>query len=272
MIEIPKEFQPEQRGAYPNYCTSEMMEQYIHKHYRGEHERIYLPIYWTNYYVQNDYGKGNIKPLYQFLDSLDKTKRYFTTCQYDDGVLEMPSDLDLMVFSSGHLSGVPVPLLPSHYLDRPVTDKKYDLTFIGNAANHPIRSEAISLTSCWHFDGLSSHEYYKVLAQSEFALCPRGYGVTSFRLYEALHCRAVPIYVSNVHWLPYNRAIDWNKMAIIIKPDEIHTIRERMVTHVQNWEYYEGIKSLFTMEGISQYIEGFLKATELIENRILTAQ
>jgi hypothetical protein len=266
MIEIPKEFQPEQRNAYPSYCTSDMMEQYVAKNLVTDGiERIYLPIYWTNYYVQNDYGKGNISPLYRFLDSLDKNKKYFTCVQYDDGILEMPSDLDLMVFSSGHPSGVSLPLLPSHYLDKPVTDKRYDLTFIGNAGNHPIRSEAISYTSCWHFDGLSSHEYYKVLAQSEFALCPRGYGVTSFRLYEALHCGAVPIYVSDVHWLPYSRVIDWNKIAIIIKPEEIHTTREQMANHVQDWDYYEEYKGLFTIQGVAQYIEGFLKGTERLE-------
>lgn len=260
MIEIPKEFQPQQTHAYPSYCTSEMLEQYVAKHLVTDGiERIYLPIYWTNCYVKKDYGKGNIKPLYQFLDSLDKSKKYFTCVQYDDGILEKPSDLDLMVFSSGHPSGVPVPLVPSHYLDRPNTTKAYDLTFIGNLDNHPIRRELVHATGCWHWDNQSPSDYYRVLAQSEFTLCPRGYGVTSFRLYEALHCGAVPIYVSDVHWLPYKEAIKWNKIALIVKPSEIPFIREMMASHVQDWDYYDQYKDYFTMAGVMAQIQYYLK-------------
>jgi hypothetical protein len=259
MIEVPRIFQPEATTSYPHYCTTEMIEQYAHKNMPEIKGYEYLPVYWTNYYCQNDYGNGNIRPLYDFLDSLDKSKKYFTCVQYDDGIIEKPSDLDIMVFSSGHPSGIPLPLIPSHYLEKPVTTKRYDLTFIGNAANHPIRSEAISSTSCWHFDGLSAHEYYKVLAQSEFALCPRGYGVTSFRLYEALHCGAVPIYVSDVHWLPYKEAIKWDKIALIVKPSEIPFIREMMAIHVQDWDYYDQYKDYFKMAGIMAQIQYYLK-------------
>lgn len=255
MIEIPKEFQPQQTHAYPSYCTHEMLEQFCHRSLLTDGiERVYLPIYWTNYYVQKDYGNGDITPLYRFLDSLDKSKKYYTVVQYDDGILEKPSDLDLMVFSSGHPSGVPLPLVPSHYLEKPNTAKAYDLSFIGNLENHPIRRELVHATGCWHWDNQSPSDYYRILAQSEFMLCPRGYGVTSFRLYEALHCGAVPIYVSDVHWLPYTEFIDWDRIAIIVKPEEVHTIRDRIKSHRQDWGYYERIKYWFNTCGAHDYV------------------
>jgi hypothetical protein len=47
-------------------------------------------------------------------------------------------------------------------------------------------------------------EYCNVLARSVFALCPRGYGKSSFRIAEAIHYGAVPVYVSDEFVFPYN--------------------------------------------------------------------
>jgi hypothetical protein len=42
-----------------------------------------------------------------------------------------------------------------------------------------------------------------VLDRSVFAVCPRGYSPTSFRLYEALQVHTIPIYVwEHVEYLP----------------------------------------------------------------------
>jgi len=265
-LEIPEEFRPTATHTYPSYCTEMMIEQYMDANYLGDHERIYLPVFWTNYYVKNNYGNGNIKPLYDWLGTLDKTKKYWTVVQYDDGILEMPDGLDIVVFSAGSARGVPIPLIPSHYLEAyDHLQKAYDLTFIGNVANHPLRKQLVEETGCWKMDGFLPQDYYRALSQSEFTLCPRGYGVASFRLYEALHCGAVPIYVSDVHWLPASRTIEWDKIAILVKPEEIGDIRSMMKSHVQDWEYYDSIKGLFTMSGTFQFISGFLKGQEEIE-------
>lgn len=267
-VSVPKEFQPSATSSYPSYCTSEMVEQYFAKHYKGDHERIYLPVLWTNYYCQKDYGKGNIRPLFDWLDSLDKSKKYFTIIQYDDGIIEKPDGLDILGFSSGHGSGIPIPLVPSHYLDVPIVEKVYDLSFCGNLTTHPIRKQLIDETGCWVSYNRRSDEYYQFLSQSEFTLCPRGYGITSFRLYEALHCGTVPIYVSDVHWLPASRSIDWSKIAILVRPNEINTIRYKMTQHVQDWDYYDSIKELFTMQGIFDYIVGFLEGEQKLRNEL----
>jgi len=258
--EIPEQFQSQQKSSYPSYCTDMMIEQYVSQNYKGEHNRIYLPIYWTNYYVNNAYGNGDIKPLYYFLDSLDKTKKYFTICQYDDGILEKPNDLDLLMFSSGNSQGIPIPLLPSHYLNYDETEGKlYDVSFIGNKTTHPIRQKVVDVLRPWVFDNFVSQHYYQRLYDSWFSLCPRGYGATSFRLYEALMCRSVPIYISDEHILPFSELIDWNRIAIIIHSDDIAILRQIMAEFETDWEYYDSIKHMFTMEGTLKYIESCLK-------------
>lgn len=265
IAKVPDQFRPRQNSPYPPYCTEMMVEQYVSRHYNGDSDRIYLPVYWTNYYCNNGYGHGRIEPLLQWLGALDKSKKYWTVVQYDDGILQKPEGLDILVFSAGNPSGIPIPLIPSHYLEVPNVMKGYDLTFIGNINNHPIRKQLIEETGCWKMDGLLPQDYYKVLAQSDFTLCPRGYGVTSFRIYEALHCGAVPVIVSDIDWLPYSRMIDWNRIALIVHPDEIGNIRGMMASHVQDWGYYNQIKGLFEMQGILDYIQGFLSGKDAIE-------
>lgn len=258
--EIPKQFQPQQKSSYPSYCTDMMIEQYVHQNYKGEHERIYLPIYWTNYYVNNTYGNGDIKPLYYFLDSLDKSKKYFSVVQYDDGILEKPDDLDLLIFSSGNSQGIPIPLLPSHYLEYDETEGKlYDVSFIGSKTTHPIRQKMIDVLRPWVFDNFVPQHYYQRLYDSWYSLCPRGYGATSFRLYEALACRSIPIYISDEHILPYAEKIHWHKIAIIIHSSDIALTRQIMAEFETDWEYFDSIKHMFTMEGTLKYIESCLK-------------
>lgn len=257
---IPYKFQPKQKASYPSYCTDVMIEQYVAQNYKGEHKRIYLPIYWTNYYVNNAYGHGDIEPLYHFLDGLDKSKKYWTVVQYDDGILQKPNDLDLLVFSSGSTQGVAIPLLTSHYLQEyKENSNEYDITFIGSTTTNPIRKAMIEEIRPWVFSNLLPSDYYDRMSKSKFSLCPRGYGATSFRLYEAFACRSIPIYISDEHILPYAENIHWNKIAIIIHSSDIALSRKIMAEHKQDWEYFDSIKHMFTMEGTLKYIESCLK-------------
>jgi hypothetical protein len=259
IADIPYQFQPKQRFSYPSYCTDIMVEQYVAKNYKCEHERIYLPIFWTNYYVNNAYGHGDIEPLYEFLDSLDKSNKYFTVVQYDDGILQKPNDLDLLVFSSGSMQGVPIPLLTSHYLQEYTENSnEYDISFIGNTTNHAIRKQAIEEIRPWVLSNLLPKDYSDRMSKSKFSLCPRGYGATSFRLYEALASRSIPIYISDEHILPYAEKIHWNKIAIIIHSSDIAVTRQIMAEHKQDWEYFDSIKHMFTMQGTLNYIESCL--------------
>ena len=41
------------------------------------------------------------------------------------------------------------------------------------------------------------NSYKDLISESYFSLCPRGYGPTSFRLYESISLGTVPIYISD---------------------------------------------------------------------------
>jgi hypothetical protein len=92
-------------------------------------------------------------------------------------------------------------------------------------------------------------------------LCPRGVGLTSFRLYESLQCLAIPIYIyDDIPWLPYQDEISWKKISIIINVNDIDKIPELLekISAKEITEYQINIKKLinkyFTLNGTCQYI------------------
>lgn len=187
---------------------------YYNFHVENKRSRTYLPIFWTGYYVNADYGKNQtmIRALQEFLNSLDPSKKYYTIVQYDDGILNDVSHLDLRVYSmSGSPMHYPLPLIcmPHKY----VLDNKRDffMSFIGRPT-HPIRSLIVEQykddPDCYCSHKLHSLETYcEILSRSVYALCPRGYGPTSFRIMEAMQYGAIPVYLSDRFILPHQREL-----------------------------------------------------------------
>jgi hypothetical protein len=66
------------------------------------------------------------------------------------------------------------------------------------------------------------------MADSVFALCPRGYGPTSFRLYEAMQMGCVPVYITDQAWLPFKDEILWDQTAVLCGIDEVAGLPERL--------------------------------------------
>lgn len=178
--------------------------------------RLYLPVCWTSYYKRYNYGKNQaaINQLQYFLNTLDKTQKYWTVIQNDDGILNDISHLDCKVFS---MSGKPVgseqlPLVcqPHRFLF-PNIKKDILCSFVGRITN-PIRKNLINIwngndfylkkdcyVSCHHH---SLEEYCKILARSMFVLCLPGYGFNSFRVCESLQYGAFPTILQDVSHPP----------------------------------------------------------------------
>ena len=53
-----------------------------------------------------------------------------------------------------------------------------------------------------------------------------GYGKSSFRLYEILQLGSVPVYISDIHYLPWMDELDWNDFCVPVNADEIEEIDE----------------------------------------------
>lgn len=229
----------------------------------GEEKREYLPVFWTSWYVNNNYGndKKAIANLQEYLNMLDKSKKYFTVLQYDDGILNDLSGFDIKVFGSGGgRIDFPIPLICKPHPFEFALRKDTFASFIGSNS-HPIRRTMTNL-----FRGrykiprghLKIHEYCELMARSTFALAPRGYGQSSFRICEALQYGAIPVYISD-HWIVPGD-IDFNEYGVLIHNDEIRKLDkilkeitpEQIKSKQEAGKYY--YEKMFTPEGCMKLI------------------
>lgn len=261
-VTVPAEFRPTANYTYPSYCTHMMVEQaYFENYVNATGKRIYLPVFWTNYYVMNGYEKGDHSRLNDFLRSLPKDVQYYTIVQYDDGVMCKDHGLDLLTFAAGGIGDIPIPLLPSHFPMQYNPNKTKLCNFMGNVNNHPIRKQRIEGVD--YFEGLNHIQYFEKLNEYKYTLATRGYGKTSFRLYEALAMRSIPIYLSDEHWLPYGMEINWNEISCLATtPQEV--IDHLSATDEASEAYRKAainayFDRYFTMSGVISWIKQYLR-------------
>lgn len=223
--------------------------------------RTYLPIFWTAYWINNNYGKKErgINAMQRYIDGLPRDKKYFTICQYDDGPIVDFKDLDIIVFGmSGGRIDYPIPLLcqPHGYK----FDCKRDIfaSFIGGDT-HPIRRELVKQFTgnkdcIVNFNKVKLKEYCNILARSVFALCPRGYGKSSFRIVEAIQYGAIPVYISDQFVIPYNS--EFPGLIANASSDACRLLYERgCVDHITQLKHkIEKVKLYYTYEGCKQKI------------------
>jgi FkbM family methyltransferase len=231
IVPVPEQFRPLQPFPYPsgNY---EAFEEWFFKNANPEeiNGRVYLPIFWTSYYRRT----LPYEPLDNYLRSLDRSKKYFTIIQYDDGIMNDISFLDIKVFAmSGERVDYPLPLIAQQHPNPwTKTDKTIFANFIGSNT-HRIRENIVNKYSAkkdWYvnFNKHDETSYRDIIAQSTFTLCPRGYGKTSFRIMEALEHGSIPVYISDSFIIPHN--YDFNKYGVTIHSDEIHLIDKILET------------------------------------------
>lgn len=200
--DVPAEFRPHHPIQYP--ADNDMIfEEWYYQQELLPVDRTYLPIFWTSFYCKYKYGRDRnaINKLQVFINRLDKSKKYYTIVQYDDGILNDISFLDIKVFAmSGNRIDYPLPLIcKPHQWGFPFS-KSIFCSYIG-VVNHPIRNTLNQYAglSGWY---ISTHQhslqqFCSILARSRYVLCPRGYGKTSFRIMESLQYDAIPVYITD---------------------------------------------------------------------------
>jgi len=95
----------------------------------------------------------------------------------------------------------------SRYLRYLPWDKKKNQVLVGPfGATHHSREilKEISYHQIFHFelDRLAPRNYYKLLAEFRYVLCPRGNGIDTHRLWETLYSGSIPI-VEQTEWSSY---------------------------------------------------------------------
>jgi hypothetical protein len=293
ICDVPKIFQPNYKSDYPSYSSGRNMEEICYEYFSlFKHnivsDYIYIPIFWTSYYIKKNYA-NDIDELYNWLDTLDKSKKYFTIVQYDYGIFVRNYDLNILVFSAGggglnikndtmtrevpfyglkryiffgNKGDFDIPLICLPLFPSINTNKDIYCSFMGRFDTHSCR---IEMKKCLEnnpkfefFESVNFDEYNKIINRSVFTLAPRGCGYTSFRIYEAIMGKSIPIYIwENTQILPFSDIINWNDIAIVINSSEIENLPQILenVNIIEKQNNISRVKEMFTFKYICNYIK-----------------
>jgi hypothetical protein len=122
--------------------------------------------------------------------------------------------------------------------------KKYLFSFIGRNS-HLIREKIFSMNfsrqdvyikdSSESFDLYDKNlkdkaeqlRYSEIMKLSKFALCPRGCGANSIRLFEAMQLGVAPVIISDEWILPYGP--DWKECSIVISSKNLNSLEKILI-------------------------------------------
>lgn len=216
-------FQPHINTDYPPGNTLIFEEWFAQN--LPDNERRFMPVFFTSFYVNNGYGKSynaNVR-LREFIESLDHGRKWYTVLQYDDGPVIDLSKLDCIVFGSGGgRIDIPIPLICQPHPDVPRGTRTVFAGFAGGMT-HPIRKQLLHFRNRPGFEihrkAIPIKSYCELMARSTFALCPRGYGLTSFRICEALQFGAIPVYISDHYIIP--KGLDFNDYGVLVHSSDV---------------------------------------------------
>jgi hypothetical protein len=242
-LPVPKEFKPyTQKFRYPkhnkDYGVEQDFDNYILENdnlltvFPDEADYHYLSVYWTRYFINNNYGKLENDELQNMCNKiiLDPTKT-FTICQYDDGPLVELGKTLVFLSSRKTIEGLDIPLLSSDLIYcwfKP--QKKNQASFIGRLDTHPIRQEMFhelkGIKDYFIQDStFGTQRYIRSILNSNVSLCPRGYGGSSFRFFESMQLGTVPMLIGDIDTRPFKDIIDWDSCSFYTKnPQEINSI------------------------------------------------
>jgi len=272
LIEIFSNYRPSPSyPTYPPYHQGLYLEDYFFKWFvenNIETERFYIPVFWTTCYVENTYHG-----LQDVLKTLDPSLKYFTVAQHDDAIREVLPPDTISFNAGGNGGGIPIPLIcspiPEVYKKNLVRD--IFCSFVGSIT-HPIRvmmcnelvtNEKYVIKAKNHTSSVSSNDFLNFLNitnRSIFSLAPRGYGRSSFRLYEIMQLGSIPVFIYDHKWCPFEDEIDWSEFSVLIHIKDIKDIDKILsnyspekIKQMQD-NMYKYWSNNFTMESVCKKI------------------
>lgn len=271
MIVVSDEFRPRNILEYPP-GNKQTFEEYFFDEYTKSNinmNRIYIPIFWTNYYICKNYGKGDLSKLQSVLDSLDRSKKYFTIIQYDDNILNDLKDLDILIFAQGGYGiykeksyVIPLNCQSNNQID--TCEKDIFASFVGRIT-HPIRNlifkEFGNKKDYFISDPIDYKSYKNIMSRSIFSLCPRGYGLTSFRICESLQVGSIPVYIYDEDFIPFEDEIDFERACVLITENKIDSI-ESILSNILE-------EKISDMREYGEYIYNNYYRYESLYNRVI---
>lgn len=144
------------------------------------------------------------------------------------------------------------PFVAHHEYSPTCEQKDYLFSFVGrrcHAVRHAILDqpyaredillEDTSLTfDLWAQDGADrkaagQRSYAEKLLRSKFALCPRGAGTSSFRLFESMQLGVAPVIISDAWVVP--EIPQWNSACIMVKEKHVGEIEKILTAHERDY-------------------------------------
>lgn len=203
-------------------------------------QRYYLDVFWTNYYISKSYCNLDMSDLQNYLNQLDTSKKYYTICQWDDGIQHDVSHLDLVTFSSGGVGDYAIPLNCNQQAYPENKSKRFLASFIGAIfGRHSVREKmwmwsreipqgSDEILVMERSEKLPRGYFTSLMSDSVFALCPRGYGKTSFRICEALQAGAIPVYIHDEPWVPFKDKVNFSDYGVLCHVEEIDDLLKKL--------------------------------------------
>jgi hypothetical protein len=234
LLDVPASFQPERAPyRYPAYAKDYGVEQDFHLFLKNSYQHkvpspvdadfLYLPVYWTRFYMTHGVERESIDRVRRLIESFVHLKiPVFTVCQWDDGTSLPQAKLIEYLASRNGTFGLDAPLLassmPKPFWPYPL-GRRYLANFVGRVETHPIRNElqsAVEGNPKVLFDRgpRTPREFSRILSQSLITLCPRGYGGSSFRFWEAIHHGSLPWLIGDIDTRPFKGVIDWDQCSL----------------------------------------------------------
>lgn len=286
---IPNQlFYCKNKDNYPPFKNGLYLEEYFLRFIKQNNpitKRKYIPVLWTNFQIEGWFS-NKTNEMQQALDNWisnnPSSDGYFTIVQYDDGPkLQLPENTIVFGSCSGN---IPIPLiyqdLNNSLISLPkksFNNKPILCSFVGNITSNHINPNVretmfnilynnplfkIINSGGWtpSVNGNLQKIFIETTINSKFALAPRGYGRSSFRFFECFQLGTIPIYLWNdQNWLPFQDVINYDKLCIVLHINDIHKL-ENILKSIDEeqynnmWNYYNEIKHLFELEGMSTQI------------------
>ena len=282
----------------PRSVDRQCFENYFYKYFIKNKSKFpqdleYISVFWRPY----EYNRSRrLVPshLQETINNLDNNKRYFTVCSSPMGIsASLPKDT--IVFSAAssptnpanfekrslqscwknledEIKVIPIPLLKHPHEVAPKIKKDIVCSFVGAVDPHECRTSLqkeiegdgkISFSETMWLPQYSVSQYQKfldIVSRSTFSLCPRGYGPTSYRLYESFQLGCVPVYIYDTPFLPYQDEIDWNDICLMLPINKIDDLLGiiKLQSPEDAKEYSKNIAAIyhkyFTKQAVCEYI------------------
>ena len=264
-------------GPYPLYHSGPTFEEWILGRFQDKEVcgRKILPVLWANIYNQR--GGYNRIGLQNAIDRIAKPSN-FTVSTHDDAIRErLPKGtVNFVGGGNAYKPGdyiIPLLVSPIPQADKVGHCKSFLASFVGSQT-HPIRARMEAIFSGQPdtvIDMLPTvrqaqtqdrtKAFTRITSASWFCLCPRGYGPTSYRLYEALQLGSVPVIIYDNLFLPYTCDLDWEAFAVLCHESELHLLPDKLMSipprHRTRMiaEARDIYSNYFTFEAVESFIE-----------------